>query len=322
MPWTIDKPPSCAENWTEPEKRRCVEAANARLAEGGEDAEEQAIYACIHAAGKSDEQAGGKAMSEHEIKTVPFEVTALDAPGRTVEGYAAVFNNVDAGGDIIHPGAFRKTLSERGHLLKFLWQHDTKEPLGKIVEAREDQRGLFIKAVVSDTARGRDALALLRDNAIEGLSIGYDPVKGGTDYATVTGGTVRNLRELKLYECSLVTFQMNPEAAVTALKTETAVPEPEPEEQKAGRTISAATHGKLKAAMSQMQAAMQTVTDLLSAAGISDEAATEDEPKTAPEPQAAETKGEAGPVEPPTSEDETLLQLIDIELRQLESLEV
>ena len=117
------------------------------------------------------------------------------------------------------PGAFRKTLSERGQKVRFLWQHDRTEPIGKILELREDTRGLFIKAVISDTARGRDALALLRDNVGLGLSIGYDAMPGGTEYVKeADGSTSRLLKELRLWEASVVTFQMNEEATVTALK--------------------------------------------------------------------------------------------------------
>lgn len=156
---------------------------------------------------------------EREYKSFEFKLSALDPTGRTIEGYAAVFGNTDLGGDIIHPGAFAKTLAERGNKVKFLWQHDMHEPLGKVTELREDGAGLYVKATISDTARGRDALALLRDNAIGGMSIGYDAVKGGTDYTQTDGGdTIRNLRELKLWELSLVTFPMNEMAGVTALK--------------------------------------------------------------------------------------------------------
>lgn len=109
-----------------------------------------------------------------ERKTVGFQLTSLDTEGRTLEGYASTFGNLDLGDDIIHPGAFAKTLAERGGKVRFLWQHDPSEPLGKPIELHEDARGLFFKAVISDTARGRDALALLRDGAIEGLSIGYE----------------------------------------------------------------------------------------------------------------------------------------------------
>ena len=155
---------------------------------------------------------------QHERKTFEFKVTDFDYEGRTVEGYAAVFGNIDQGNDIIHPGAFAKTLVERGNKVRFLWQHDMHEPIGRPLELREDASGLFIKAIVSDTARGRDALALMRDNAISGLSIGYDAIPGGTDYSKEDGTGVRNLRELRLWEFSLVTFPMNELANVTALK--------------------------------------------------------------------------------------------------------
>src|SRR5512139_2975068 len=109
-----------------------------------------------------------------EHKTLTFEVKAIDYTGRTLEGYAAAFGNLDQVGDIIHPGAFTKTLAECGNKIKFLWQYDPTEPIGRLMEAREDHGGLYVKAIISDTVRGRDALALLRDGAISEMSIGYD----------------------------------------------------------------------------------------------------------------------------------------------------
>ena len=169
-------------------------------------------------------------------KTVAFKVDSIDFEGRTFEGHAAVFGNVDLGGDIIHPGAFTKTLNERGGKIKLLWQHDLSEPLGRPLELAEDNAGLFVKGIISDTRRGRDALALLRDGAINEMSIGYETVKGGTDYSKADDGqSVRNLREVKLWEVSIVTLAMNPEAQITALKEAEAEAdtEPEPDETKA-----------------------------------------------------------------------------------------
>ena len=160
----------------------------------------------------------GNGKGPAEIKAAAFKLTDLDFEGRTFEGYAAFFNNVDAYGDIIHPGAFVKTLVERGQKVKLLWQHDTAEPIGRPLELREDGSGLFIKAIISDTARGRDALALLQDNAINEMSIGYDAIRGGVDYTKVGEDTLRNLRELRLWEVSLVSFPANEMAQVTALK--------------------------------------------------------------------------------------------------------
>lgn len=158
-----------------------------------------------------------------EHKVLPFTISGpgTDITGRVIEGYAAAFGNIDKVNDIIHPGAFAKTLMERGQQVKFLYQHDPKELIGKPLEMKEDSRGLFIRAFVSDTARGRDVLALAKDGVLDGLSIGYDPVI--TDYteADVMGGEkklIRNLREIKLYEFSAVTFGANELATVTAVK--------------------------------------------------------------------------------------------------------
>jgi HK97 family phage prohead protease len=153
-----------------------------------------------------------------EHKVVPFELTKVNTEERIFEGYASTFGNLDLGDDIIHPGAFAKTLARYGPKVKVLWQHDTKEPLGKPVELFEDSHGLFIKAFLSNTQRGREAIELLRDGALDSMSIGYDVQPGGADYSKQDGRTIRNLREIRLWEVSLVTFPMNEEAVVTGVK--------------------------------------------------------------------------------------------------------
>lgn len=261
-----------------------------------------------------------------EHKTLAFEIKSVDYEGRTLEGYAAAFGNIDQVGDIIHPGAFKKTLTERGQRIKFLWQHDPTEPIGKLIEAREDSGGLFVKAIISDTQRGRDALALLKDKAIGEMSIGYDTVKGAMDYTKDTlNNTVRNLREIKLYEFSLVTFPANEQAVVTALKEQDVTPSDtqggDPTSQrKSGRVISAANIARLKAARDAI--------DELMSMGIIPDDEEEDEPldketKNAtiiasqvdePQSDTLTTENAAGPVKPPT---EVLLKLIDLELSEL-----
>jgi len=141
-------------------------------------------------------------MTEH--KTVPFELTKVDADGRTFEGYASTFRNPDKDqpdhtGDMVVPGAFKKSLAERGGKVRMLWQHDPSQPIGKFQELREDNRGLFVKGVISDTRLGRDCLALLKDRAIDSMSIGYDALPGGTEYVKgANGKSVRLLKEIKL----------------------------------------------------------------------------------------------------------------------------
>jgi len=154
---------------------------------------------------------------EMERKQFVFDIKTLDVEGRTIEGHAACFDNVDLVKDVIRPGAFAKTITERGAAIKFLWQHDKKMPLGKIQMLQEDGKGLFFKAVISKTRQGNDAIALLEDKAIEGMSIGYDVI-GAPEYVKVDDETVRELKELRLHEISLVTFPANTDAEVTSLK--------------------------------------------------------------------------------------------------------
>ena len=73
----------------------------------------------------------------------PFEVKAVDEEG-IFTGYVSVFGNVDAGGDIVVPGAFADSLAAwkaKGKLPPVLWQHRTGEPLGPFLEMREDAHG-------------------------------------------------------------------------------------------------------------------------------------------------------------------------------------
>lgn len=140
-----------------------------------------------------------------------FEVKQLDEAG-VFEGYAAVFGNEDLGGDVIEPGAFKKTLQENPKM-PILWQHDPREPIGVTLEAYEDMHGLRVKGQLNlETSRGREAYALLKQGALRGLSIGYDAVK------ELWEGTTRRLKEIRLWEWSLVTFPMNLQAQVTAVK--------------------------------------------------------------------------------------------------------
>ena len=154
-----------------------------------------------------------------ERKNFVASINVPDPEGRTITGLASTFGNVDHTDDIVHPGAFTKTIAEKGNNIRLLWGHDVNEPLGKIVKLQEKSDGLFMEAVISDTSRGRDALALLADGAMDGLSIGFTPVKGGTKYTKdKAGNTIRHLKEIKLYEISLVSFPANEEARITSLK--------------------------------------------------------------------------------------------------------
>ena len=148
-----------------------------------------------------------------ETKFCQFdELTGLKN-GAEISGYASVFGAADQGGDVVVKGAYRGSLgklAKRGSGVKMLWQHDPTKPIGIWDEVREDDKGLFVKGrLLTEVQAGAEALALVKAGAIDGLSIGYRTVR-----AEKKSGGQRMLHELELWEVSLVTFPMLPEARV------------------------------------------------------------------------------------------------------------
>ena len=139
----------------------------------------------------------------------------------TFAGYASLFGKADLGRDMVMPGAFAASLRTRGAAgVKMLYQHDPNQPIGVWEEIREDGRGLFVKGrLTAGVARAREVLSLMRAGALDGLSIGYRTVRGRTDRKT----GIRQLIEIDLWEISVVTFPMLPEARVEAVKGHTAL---------------------------------------------------------------------------------------------------
>ena len=148
----------------------------------------------------------------------PIEIKAVNEDG-LFSGYASVFEEIDSYRDIVKRGAFEKTLAEsesKGRAVPILWQHDAAKPIGVYTELKEDEHGLYVEGQLNmDVQQAREALSLLRQKALSGISIGYNSVRYDTD---VKSG-VRRLYELKLYEASLVTFPACDGARVTDVKT-------------------------------------------------------------------------------------------------------
>jgi HK97 family phage prohead protease len=131
-----------------------------------------------------------------------------------ISGYASVFNVVDSWRDVILQGAFTKTISENTGRVKLLWQHDQTCPIGKVIELKEDSKGLFFSARISDTDMGKEAYTLCKDGVIDEISIGFVSIKD--DYIN----DVRMISELKLWEISLVTLAANEYSKITEVKAE------------------------------------------------------------------------------------------------------
>lgn len=150
-----------------------------------------------------------------ERKFCRFEEGVTVTDGTVIEGYASLFGACDQGGDVVAKGAYAnslKFLEGKGRSVKMLWQHDPAQPIGVWDEVREDAKGLYVKGrILDDVEKGREAAALIAAGAIDGLSIGYRTKK-----AAKNDKGQRLLTELELWEVSLVTFPMLPDARVGA----------------------------------------------------------------------------------------------------------
>lgn len=152
-----------------------------------------------------------------EVRSFALSIKATGDDG-SIEGYGSVFGVKDAYDDIIAPGAFKASLTahkQADTMPAMLWQHDADEPIGVWLEMVEDERGLRIKGRLAlDTVRGKEAHALLKMGALNGLSIGFVSKQWSYDRET----DIRTLTELDLWEVSLVTFPANGKARVTNVK--------------------------------------------------------------------------------------------------------
>lgn len=150
-----------------------------------------------------------------EAKFLAQPIARIEPDG-AFEGYASLFGIADLGKDVVDRGAFRDSLVRRGAAgVKMLWQHDPTEPIGRWLELREDSRGLYVRGRLSlAVERAREIHALMRDGAVDGLSIGFRSQRARTEPRS----GLRRLQKVDLWEISLVTFPMLPQARVSAVK--------------------------------------------------------------------------------------------------------
>ncbi|WP_182085595.1 HK97 family phage prohead protease [Aureimonas sp. ME7] len=144
-------------------------------------------------------------------------LAAQEADAGVIRGYASLFDRVDKSGDRIQRGAFARSLAERTAAgIRMLWQHDPGEPIGLWTMLREDERGLYAEGRLElGSRRGREAMALLRSGAIDGLSIGFRARRA----EPLRGVARRLLTDIDLWEISVVTFPMQEAARVTEARS-------------------------------------------------------------------------------------------------------
>lgn len=145
-----------------------------------------------------------------------------------IEGYASVFGVLDSYEDIVEKGAFKNTIQGKNFKrIAFCYQHEFSTVIGKIIELREDEIGLWFKAKISNTNLGRDLVELIGDGAINEISIGFRTKVSEMNTET----NVRMIKEVELYEISLVTRAANSEAFITQTEVKNEVVDNKPIEK-------------------------------------------------------------------------------------------
>ena len=198
-----------------------------------------------------------------KTKCFNIQVKSVDLEEGIISGYASVFGNVDSYGDIVVKGAFSKSIEKiekTGKVISIFYGHNMEDPranIGRVIELREDNHGLFFKAQLdlSGGTYGCLVYEQLKDGRLDSLSFGFSVIEGANTEAGY------ELRELELYEISVVPVPANQEALIT--------------EVKAGRAISAKN-------MDLIRRAYEALGELLDAYGDEPESTEEDGQKGVP----------------------------------------
>ena len=143
----------------------------------------------------------------------------------TVEGYAATFDRIpDAYGDVIKQGAFADSLKaweETGKPIPLLYGHSTEDPaynIGKVIEAHEDEKGLYVVAEFdAENDKAQYVRKLVQEGRLYQFSFAYEVLDGAT-IELEDGNEAYELRKMNLFEVSLVQIPANQRAVVTGVK--------------------------------------------------------------------------------------------------------
>jgi len=212
--------------------------------------------------------------------------------------YASVFGNKDSYGDVVVPGAFANTLAEweaKDAVIPLLFGHRMDDPdfnIGHLLDAKEDEHGLLVKGEFDlENPKAAQTYRLVKTGRINQLSFAYDVIEGA--WVKKDGEEFYELRELALFEVSIVPIGANQETEVLAVKLAREVA------GKAGRVISAKNETALREALTSLEASAQEIKSVLAALG--DETTEDDQEKAAPAaPANAEEPSGAKAEEPRT----------------------
>lgn len=213
-----------------------------------------------------------------KFKTAPVAVKAVDAESGIFEAIVSVFGNKDSYGDVMIPGSFTNTLTEwaaKGDPIPVYYSHRMDDPdynIGHVLEAEERDEGLWVRAQLDidnppATSKAPQVYRLLKGRRVTQFSFAYDVI------ADKRNGDVNEVHEVKLYEVGPTPIGANQATELLDVKSAAARLL---DGVKAGRVLSAKNEAEIRAAVDDISAAAQRLTELLP----SDPAAEEDDEKT------------------------------------------
>lgn len=158
---------------------------------------------------------GARVLDGAEAKFLALDLKSVGTNG-AFEGYASLFGREDLGRDVVVRGAFSESLAQRGARgVRMLFQHDPGQPIGVWDEIVEDAKGLYARGrLMAEVAKAREVMSLMKAGALDGLSIGFKALRAKRDARS----GVRRLEKIDLWEISVVTFPMLPDARVQGVK--------------------------------------------------------------------------------------------------------
>jgi hypothetical protein len=219
-------------------------------------------------------------MNTRNTLQVAVEWKAGSGPGEA-EGYASVFNNVDEVGDVVMPGAFRKTIADWQRATQPMpliadHQMSTDGVIGSVTSLAEDRHGLRFKARFSRSEKAQRVRQDVLDQHYRGTSFTYEVIKSSPGRGSVAGKAVaRFLDELRLFEITLSPFPVNALAGLTGAKADTALPNWERWLDSMGHAIAITDPSARKAALDQLVSGYPYPTDLAADPGDAPATATD-----------------------------------------------
>lgn len=178
-----------------------------------------------------DEDDEKSSNSKIEHKTFRFSLSSAEETKSStgnygiIKGYASTFGNVDRGNDIVMKGAFVKSIDDyrkRNKMIPMCYQHSMMHPIGGFSPSKmyEDDKGLYVEGEINlSTEKGTEAYALAKQGVLTDMSIGF--TCSDKDYETSSkndAGMIRKIKEVQLWEISMVVVPMNPLANITDVK--------------------------------------------------------------------------------------------------------